>query len=430
MEAAVEITTSVKNVPALRFPEFEGEWMRKSIGTIATKVGSGSTPSGGEKVYQESGIPFIRSQNVNDDKLILDNVSYISEEINKKMKGSIVRPKDILLNITGGSIGRSCVVPNDFIVGNVNQHVCIIRLDKQNNPTFLQAHLSSYNGQKSLERSQVGSGREGLNFQSIRLIKFAYPTLPEQQKIASFLSAVDHKIQQLSKKKALLEKYKKGVMQQLFSQQIRFKDDNGKEYDEVWKICTIRDVTNYTKGFAFKSEDYRNYGVRIVRVSDLGADRIKTGNEKLYILTQKASIYKKYIIEEGNIIITTVGSKPEMIESAVGRGIFIKTSGEGLLNQNLLKFNNKKDIDNGFVIGHLNSKRYQHYIKTIARGNANQSNITVEDLLQFKISVPSLNEQNKISRFLAAIDDRLNYTSTQLEQAKQFKKGLLQQLFV
>src|SRR5690606_17289314 len=101
-------------------------------------VNSGKTPLGGESVYTSYGILFIRSQNILDNKLSLKNSTYIPEEVNDGMKNSIVNPLDILLNITGASLGRSCVVPKNFTTGNVNQHVCIIRLNKNNDPYFLQ----------------------------------------------------------------------------------------------------------------------------------------------------------------------------------------------------------------------------------------------------------------------------------------------------
>jgi len=180
-----------KRVPKLRFEEFSGEWETKKLGLLSSKIGSGSTPSGGQEVYQQTGIPFIRSQNVINNELILDHTC-IPESINSKMKGSIVKSNDILLNITGGSIGRSCVVPKGFKIGNVNQHVSIIRL-KKDEPKFIQSFLASYRGQKLILRGQTGSGREGLNFQSIRGFKINIPTLTEQQKIAAFISAVDKK---------------------------------------------------------------------------------------------------------------------------------------------------------------------------------------------------------------------------------------------
>jgi len=200
-------------------------------------------------------------------------------------------------------------------------------------------------------------------------------------------------------------------------------------FEGEWKTCLLKDITKYTKGFAFKSEDYQENGVRIVRVSDLSVDSIKTENEKVYIDEHKSKLHEKYKLKSGNIIITTVGSKPEMIESAVGRGIYIKDNDEGLLNQNMLKFENIKNVDNAYVIGLINSKKYQHYMKSIARGNANQANITVVDLLQFPISIPTLPEQQKIASFLSAVDEKTQQLSRKKELLEQYKKGVMQQLF-
>lgn len=205
---------------------------------------------------------------------------------------------------------------------------------------------------------------------------------------------------------------------------LRFQGFEGK-----WKTCLLKDVTKYTKGFAFKSEDYQEKGIRIVRVSDLSVDSIKTDNEKVYIDEDKSHLHEKYKLKSGNIIITTVGSKPEMIESAVGRGIYIKNNNEGLLNQNMLKFENIKNVDNAYVIGLINSKKYQHYMKSIARGNANQANITVVDLLQFPISFPTFPEQQKIASFLSKVDEKIQQLSRKKELLSQYKKGVMQQLF-
>ncbi|WP_266203374.1 restriction endonuclease subunit S [Pontibacter kalidii] len=419
MEATAEITAAVKNVPALRFPEFEGEWVKKSIGSIAVKVGSGSTPLGGEKAYQDTGIPFIRSQNVNDDKLILGNVSFISEEINDKMKGSIVRANDMLLNITGGSIGRSCVVPDDFIVGNVNQHVCIIRLDKQNNPAFLQAHLSSYNGQKSLERSQVGSGREGLNFQSIRLIKFAFPTIAEQQKIASFLSAVNDKLQQLSKKKELLEKYKKGAMQQLFSRQIRFKDDNGHDFPE-WEEKRLKDVAKRVT-IKNKKDD-----INFVLTNSATQGIVSQQDYFDKDIANQENLEGYYVVDVDDFVYN-----PRISTAAPVGPIKRNKLAKGVMSPLYTVFRfEKQNLE--FLEFFFETTVWHRYMKSVANYGArhDRMSITNDDLLGLPIPVPCQAEQQKITAFLSAIDNKLYYTKTQLEQAQQFKKGLLQQMFV
>jgi type I restriction enzyme S subunit len=118
-----------ETVPRLRFPEFwdAGEWEEHALGSKVTKVGSGITPTGGEKIYKKSGRPFVRSQNVGWGVLLLDDVAFIDEETHQSFSGTEISHFDVLLNITGASIGRSVVADSRIAGGNVNQHVCIIR---------------------------------------------------------------------------------------------------------------------------------------------------------------------------------------------------------------------------------------------------------------------------------------------------------------
>ncbi|MFC2994286.1 restriction endonuclease subunit S [Acinetobacter sichuanensis] len=192
-----------------------GEWEETTLGSFSSKIGSGSTPRGGAEAYTDKGIIFIRSQNVNNDQLLLNDIAFIPEQTHKKMAGSKVIANDILLNITGASIGRSCVVPSTFSEGNVNQHVCIIRTPKDN-PRFVQSFLASKAGQDLIESHQTGSGREGLNFQSIRSFSLMKPCLKEQTKIANFLSSIDQKIEVVAQQIEQAKQWKKGLLQQMF----------------------------------------------------------------------------------------------------------------------------------------------------------------------------------------------------------------------
>jgi type I restriction enzyme, S subunit len=141
------------------------------IGTLTSKVGSGVTPKGGSKVYQDSGIQFIRSQNVLFGEFDTSEIAYISEEIDEKMSSSRVLNNDVLLNITGASIGRSVVYSFDE-PANVNQHVCILRTkDKKLDPVFLSEFLNSRYGQNQIQLMQAGGNREGLNFSNIKMMR-------------------------------------------------------------------------------------------------------------------------------------------------------------------------------------------------------------------------------------------------------------------
>jgi type I restriction enzyme, S subunit len=203
--------------------EIPEDWEVRKLKELVLKINSGVTPKGGSSVYLENGIPLIRSQNVHFEGLTLDNVAFISEEIHNKMKNSKLMDNDILLNITGASIGRCTYVPPNFGEGNVNQHVCIIRVKPLLLHTFLSYVLSSNLLQTIIQSSQVGLSREGLNFKEIGNFVFPLPSLSEQNKISTILSNIDSKITSQEQYKEKLEKLKKSLMQKLLTGEVRVK---------------------------------------------------------------------------------------------------------------------------------------------------------------------------------------------------------------
>ncbi|MCE5276520.1 MAG: restriction endonuclease subunit S [Planctomycetaceae bacterium] len=204
----------------LRFPEFcsAPAWEMYELGPMTSRIGSGITPLGGDKNYKSSGRPFIRSQNVGWGELILEDVAYIDEETHKSFVASEIQPSDVLLNITGASIGRSAVADSRIVGGNVNQHVCIIRL-KQNElyPVLLNQYLISDRGQKQIDNFQAGGNRQGLNFGQIRSFLIPRPpTKGEQQRVAGCLASLDTVMLSQATKVVALRVHKRGLMQQLF----------------------------------------------------------------------------------------------------------------------------------------------------------------------------------------------------------------------
>ena len=170
-------------------------WEVKKIKHVTSKIGSGITPLGGGSNYIDGGIPLLRSQNIHFDRIDLNDVARISEFTHNSMKNSKVRKGDVLLNITGGSLGRCFYVDSNEEM-NVNQHVCIIRPNKKINTIFLNMLLASEIGQKQIWFFQQGGGREGLNFQAIKNFYLPLPDLEEQQKIAIYLDKQAAKIDQ------------------------------------------------------------------------------------------------------------------------------------------------------------------------------------------------------------------------------------------
>jgi len=160
-------------------------WSWSRIGEVCAKTGSGSTPRGGKEVYKDSGVPFLRSQNIYNDGLRLNDVAYIDQQTHSRMSGTKVLPGDLLLNITGGSIGRCCRIPDDFKEGNVSQHVAIIRTAVSGTEDFLHRLILSPYFQAFIIDEQTGAGRGGLPKNRMDQIAVALPPLAEQQRIVA-----------------------------------------------------------------------------------------------------------------------------------------------------------------------------------------------------------------------------------------------------
>ena len=204
-----------KRVPEIRFVGFTEDWEQRMLSDITLNIGSGKTPSGGKNAYVDDGIPLIRSQNINNDRVDLEDIVFIDEETDNSMENSRVFTDDVLLNITGASIGRSAVYRGKD-KANVNQHVCIIRPTKDFDSDFIQLNLASNFGQKQIDASQAGGGREGLNFQEIGKMSFMFPSNQEQMKIGVYFNHIDYLITLHQRKYEELQKIKKFMLQNMF----------------------------------------------------------------------------------------------------------------------------------------------------------------------------------------------------------------------
>ena len=195
-------------------------WEVLALGQLVTKLGSGVTPRGGSTVYQEDGVPFLRSQNIHFHGLRLEGVARIPRKIHLAMAGTHVQPGDVLLNITGASIGRVCTVPTDFDEGNVNQHVCIVRPRRDRvESDFLSAFLSIPPLQREIRFEQNGASREGLTLDSIRSFRIALPPRGEQRSIVRTIRESTKSISAMSASArnqiSLLEEYRTRLLSEV-----------------------------------------------------------------------------------------------------------------------------------------------------------------------------------------------------------------------
>ena len=208
--------------------EIPGHWVVSKLGLFTVKIGAGSTPTGGSEVYSDAGIPFIRSQNVLFSGLSLDGVVFIDPAIHDSMSGSKVLFEDVLLNITGGSIGRCCVVDSSIEM-NVNQHVSIIRTDNRLDRYFLNYILQSELGQTQVRYNLTGGNREGLTIEGIRNFDITLPAKVEQLQIVSYLNSETKKIDDLvaleQKKIDLLKEYRQALISETVTGKIKVTND-------------------------------------------------------------------------------------------------------------------------------------------------------------------------------------------------------------
>lgn len=408
------------NIPRMRFPGFSDEWQVKKLGDLATKVGSGATPTGGSSVYRPSGVPFIRSQNITGGKLNMRDVVFIDEETHRTMRNSAIKPNDVLLNITGASLGRTCVVPGDFKEGNLNQHVCIIRLAEAN-PYIVHTILSKPKGQHDLLKTQTGGGKEGLNFQAVRSFKLALPAQKEQKKIADFLTAVDERIALMEKKLELLKKYKKGVMQKIFTQQIRFKDENGDFYPD-WEVRKLSDI--FDRITNKNSENNQN----VLTIS--AQQGLVSQTEYFNKIVAAKNVTNYYLLERNDFAY----NKSYSVGFPMGAVKRLKYYDKGIVSTLYICFRAKdaRDVDffeHIFDLG-LQNREIEKVAQEGAR-NHGLLNIAVGDFFDIEFKTPlDRSEQQKITYLLNLLSDKINSEDKKLQKAKEFKKSLLQRMFV
>ncbi|AMQ26667.1 TPA: restriction endonuclease subunit S [Legionella pneumophila] len=196
-----------------------------------------------------------------------------------------------------------------------------------------------------------------------------------------------------------------------------------------WINVSLGDVITYKKGFAFDSSNFQSHGVQIIRISDTTSNSISLKNP-IYVSKEVAAKLTAFIVHEGDIVLSTVGSRPHLVDSMVGKAVRIPKETEGsLLNQNLVKLIPKKSvIINDYLYLMVKKSRFIYFISTLIRGNANQVSITLKELFKYKFPLPPLIEQKKITQILSTWDKAITTTEKLLVNSEQQKKALMQQL--
>ncbi len=309
----------------------------------------------------------------------------------------------------------------------LNQRIGMLVFKEEFSSKFYQYPL---NRNKYYLAFDSGVGQTNLRKDEVLECPIYKLSLREQTKIASFLSAVDEKISQLTQKHELLSKYKQGMMQKLFSQQIRFKADDGSEFREWENKALSKFIIKHIGGASLKPSDFveqSEYEVipkkAIVPNGYLNLDKDNPTycSEDFFKANLKNTVDNTYLV---TVLRDLVPSGP-----SIGYIVKYMENTQYILAQGVYGFKLKEELNKDFLIHFSNTKAYRLVMQSIMVGST-QVHIRNQDFFGIEIPVPCLAEQTKIANFLSSIDQKIEVVAQQIEQAKQWKKGLLQQMFV
>ena len=378
-------TEQCRSIPKLRFPEFIEVWEEKKLGNFVSNKTDKYNPA--KEVNKEKCIELEHIKSESGQLLGYSNSLNLNSIKNRFSKN------DVLFGKLRPYLRKYLLAPFD---GVCTTEIWVLKGINTDNRYLFQL----IQGSQFLGLTDIASGSKmpRADWNIVSSGRFKIPSLSEQQKIANFLIAIDDKIEQLTKKKSLLEKYKKGIMQQIFSQELRFAKKDGSNYPD-WEEKRLGEI-------AIKSS------------SNISANSIEEnqGEFKIYGAAGLLKHIDFHREKEPYISIVKDGA-------GVGRTLLCEAFSSVLGTLDIIK--SKVDANLYFIYSIINNINFTKYIT-----GSTIPHIYFKDYSKEKIKLPCLQEQTKIANFLSAIDAKIDLVNTQLENTQQFKKGLLQQMFV
>ena len=408
----------MSNVPKLRFSEFSGEWEEKKLENYGTLI-NGLTYSPDNIV--ENGLLVLRSSNIQNQQISFHDNVYVDLDIKEEY---LTKENDILICVRNGSkrlIGKSLLIQNNLPKATHGAFMTVFRGESNK---FISHWFKTPIFFKEVYKN-LGATINSINGSDLKKFKTIFPPKQEQEKIASFLTLVDTKIEQLAKKEALLQEYKKGVMQKIFNQEVKFKDSDGRDFKD-WKEDKLGNYINLFSGFAFKGTDIsdNSQGIPLLRGINITEGRIRHSKEIDRFFCGEIDKLEKYFVKENDLVISMDGSK-------VGKNVALikNIDANALLVQRVARIRENRHSNIHFIYQIIYSNYFVRYVD-IVNTSSGIPHISSQQIKDFKFNFPSREEQTKIANFLSLIDKKIENTKNELVKTKEFKKALLQQMFV
>ena len=409
------------NIPKLRFKEFTDEWKIKKLDKstyIKARVGWKNLKA---SEYVSSGIPMIAGQHIKQGKILWDKVDFITNERYDESPEIQLKNNDIIFS-KDGSLGNPAIIKNMPKKATINGTMMLIRLNYINDnvsPNYFYQICNSQYFKKMV--SLIKSGGTVPHIFQRDIINFTFPipkTLEEQEKIANFLSIVDKKIENLKNTITSLENQKKGLLQQIFSQKLRFKDENGNNYPN-WEKKKLEDIGSFSRGGNLSKSDLSKKGTSCILYGELYTyyNEFATEIKSKTLNTTNLVLSKKY-----DVLLPLSGETAEDISTCTC--IFFD---DIALGSDLLIF--RSSFFDGRFMSLLLKYKYKYKIAQIAQGKS-IVHISEKNIKNINIKIPCIEEQQNIADFILIFTKKLENQKAQLKHWKQIKKGLLQQMFI
>ncbi|MFD3322535.1 MULTISPECIES: restriction endonuclease subunit S [Alteromonas] len=400
-------------------------WNQLKGKEITSKITKGSSPKWQGFDYQKEGTLFVTSENVRDGFLDISSPKYLPLEFNQKLKNSQLEKGDILINIVGASIGRSCQFDIENQSANINQAVCLFRTNELVKSEFIYQFLQHSTTVNKLLGTQSESARPNLSLSDMRDFVFSIPPLPEQRKIAKILSTWDKAISTTERLIDNSKQQKKALMQQLLTGKKRLLDDSGKPFEGEWEDLYLHDVAKIIVSPVDKKIVDGEIPVELCNYTDVYYNTRITNSIEFMKATAKKSEIDKYTLQVNDVIITKDSETPGDIAVPA---LVSEDLGGTVCGYHLAIVRPNSQLVEGAYLNYLFSmQKTRYYFFTLATG-ATRFGLSIGGINKAHFTLPPLEEQRRIAAVLTNSDREVELLEQQLADLKQEKKALMQQL--